>query len=159
MEYQLQHLAMPLFEARSSCISLRQRCKPHNYWSSRGPTKEGNNGHAEVLEGRGLWGLRKKFGHLQHSLNWIMTLTGLCLGCRIDNPKAKRVSNSECLLGGDCCAAAAQEGFKIYALACKGDAGHIFPKTYCAASTLLTRNATIYAPHQLIIFGYANTWH
>ena len=28
-------------------------------------------------------------------------------------------------------------------LACKGDAGHIFPKTYCAASTLLTGNATM----------------
>ena len=77
-------------------------------------------------------------------LGLTLALTGLCLQCQIDNPnthqKAKRVSNPECLLGGDYCAVAilsAQEYFKSARSRLQEiveEAGHIFslyPKFRC----------------------------
>ena len=74
-------------------------------------------------------------------------LTDLCLQCQIDNPnkhqKSKRVSNLECLLGGDCCAVtilSAQEDFRSPRSRLQEiveEAGHIFllyPKFHCELS-------------------------
>ena len=73
-----------------------------------------------------------------------LTLTGLYLQCQIDNPithqKSKRVSNPECILGGDCCAVAilpAQEDFRSARSRLQEiieEAGQIFllyPKFHC----------------------------
>ena len=77
-------------------------------------------------------------------LGLTLALTGLCLQCQIDNlnthQKAKRVSNTERLLGGDCCAVAilsAQEDFKSAPSRLQEiveEAGHTFllyPKFHC----------------------------
>ena len=71
-------------------------------------------------------------------------LIGLYLQCQIDNlnkhQKSKKVSNLECLLGGDCCAVAifsAQEDFgsaRSRLQEIVEEAGHIFllyPKIHC----------------------------
>ena len=106
-------------------------------------------GLRKALE-RGLWRLGKKLSHWRFILALELfglgtgTDTDLCLRGQVDDPslhrKTKRVSNPECLVGGDCCADAilsAREDFRSvrsHLQAIVEDAGHIFllcPEFHC----------------------------